>query len=256
MPKDSPLSVEEEAKAKAEKARDNTLLELVETEDKYITQLKHILSVKSALIGIDKKQGIIKDKNQKQTMTNIFETLESILKVQQELIKEFKNLQVLMNAEPVNQEAVDAACVTIQHLHKLSALNHSQYISSYNQLQKILTHPELDKGMQKINKELKDRTGLELLDKVIMPVQRLPRYELFYRELNKHVNPEDPLSNGIKNLIKSISENLVMINERQGRVVLKSDLADLMQKGKLDEKTVKKYGDKVEQAQKDLIVKS
>ena len=69
---------------------------------------------------------------------------------------------------------------------------YSMYINNYDHTLNTLKELESNKKFTKLLEDISNERKCDLMSLSIAPVQRLPRYELFFRELLKNTDRKSP----------------------------------------------------------------
>ena len=96
---------------------------------------------------------------------------------------------------------------------------YTSYITNYSQATKTLkecrtANPELDKFLKKSKETIKECRGLDLSSFLILPIQRIPRYELLLKTLMKYTPPSYMDYEALKNCLELIVDVNKHLNER------------------------------------------
>lgn len=103
----------------------------------------------------------------------------------------------------------------------------SQYLNNYsNALQTVSTLHGNHNFQQFLAAKRKDCGGLDLMSFLIMPVQRIPRYEMLLRELNKYTPADHPQAVHLDE-VSLLTVSFTVSSVRCGLVVV-SDVLDLV----------------------------
>jgi hypothetical protein len=98
---------------------------------------------------------------------------------------------------------------------------YTQYLNGYEQAIEILTQHTKNKKFQSFLAEKRDSEvckGLDIMSYLIMPVQRIPRYELLLRELKKYTLPSDEEFLELQQAFDKIQKIAVHINENKRQI--------------------------------------
>lgn len=142
----------------------------------------------------------------------------------------FSNVGVLANFHQVMlidmQSVGSIADVFLKNCPYLKL--YTQYVSSYPNA--IETMQKLSKN-KKWNKWLAAQrdsapTALDIMSYLIMPIQRIPRYELLLRELKKHTPDNDPDSMALEAAFSEVQAIARFINERKRQVENMSEVLE------------------------------
>eukprot|EP00475_Leptophrys_vorax_P006006 TRINITY_DN13655_c0_g1_i1.p1 TRINITY_DN13655_c0_g1~~TRINITY_DN13655_c0_g1_i1.p1 ORF type:complete len:806 (+),score=221.61 TRINITY_DN13655_c0_g1_i1:147-2564(+) len=107
---------------------------------------------------------------------------------------------------------------------------YTQYLNGYEQSIEILTQHSKNKKFQSFLAERRDSEvckGLDIMSYLIMPVQRIPRYELLLRELKRFTLPSDEEFLDLQQAFDKIQKIAVHINENKRQIEQLSRLLEI-----------------------------
>jgi len=107
---------------------------------------------------------------------------------------------------------------------------YTQYLNGYEQSIEILTNHSKNKKFQAFLAEKRDSDlckGLDIMSYLIMPVQRIPRYELLLRELKRYTLPADEEFQDLQHAFEKIQKIAVHINENKRQIEQLSRLLEI-----------------------------
>jgi hypothetical protein len=166
-----------QARAKRRSKFERIAAECLDTEKAYVKNLNILIDqyLKPLRLGpIAQKLGLPKE-----DLNALFSNIEIILAYHQVLVMD-------METEP------DLCEVFLKNAPFLKV--YTQYVSGYDKLLQVmarLTHKNRQFQQFLHDKQKSGTTcGLDIMAFFIMPVQRLPRYELLLRELIRHADPD------------------------------------------------------------------
>jgi len=111
--------------------------------------------------------------------------------------------------------------------------HYTHYVNNYNNamevLKKCLETPEFDDFLKKASKN-PQCNKLDLPDFLIMPVQRLPRYQLLLSEVLQFTHKEDKDFDLVTKALAGIKKTTMYINEKQREVENAQRVVELNQK--------------------------
>lgn len=198
------------------------------TEKAYVGSLKILIEefqrsmIKAAtegrLRGKEDAQSIIR------LLKRVFCNVEEILGIQQETLQKFvAEFNKWPGPMSVTQIFVDLA-------PKLRS--YSTYVNNYDSAIEALATLNRTTNFREIHSEIQRRPncnlGLEML--LIMPVQRIPRYELLLKQLQKLTSPEHRDAATLPSVIKIIEDTATHINEEKRKSETKEQLYSLQRK--------------------------
>ncbi|OHT06285.1 guanine nucleotide exchange factor [Tritrichomonas foetus] len=150
--------------------------EIVSTEESYVSDLKYIQNFWEA--NMRKRQMMPEDQLQ-----IVFKDIYAIVGAQSFFLEKFKM-----------RGTTYGACVAESFLEFSSVFKASQlYVSNYAMIIEVLNNfnkkPKFNKKMKELNSKTE---GRDIFSYLITPVQRMPRYILFLRDLIKDTPPSHP----------------------------------------------------------------
>eukprot|EP01113_Clastostelium_recurvatum_P034608 TRINITY_DN4714_c0_g1_i4.p1 TRINITY_DN4714_c0_g1~~TRINITY_DN4714_c0_g1_i4.p1 ORF type:complete len:1170 (-),score=340.73 TRINITY_DN4714_c0_g1_i4:32-3541(-) len=142
-------------------------------------------------------------------VTTIFSNLPSLLSLSKDIVEMLE--QRIHNW--TNGQRVGDVFVKMAPIMKLYA----EYVNNYEQSCKVLAEVMGTEKGASVLRECKKRSSsnLDISSMLIMPVQRLPRYELMLRELIKYTDPTHVDHDNLKNAHQQIQNTNNYINERK-----------------------------------------
>eukprot|EP01132_Coremiostelium_polycephalum_P004619 gene4619-5770_t len=203
QPTPPPLKETPEEKKLKERNRTKSLSELVSTEESYSENLEKLILYYKIPLDRDK----IKLGCTSQDISNLFSNIEALLVVSKDLLLKLKFRFGL----PVEQQTIGDIYVGKAQEMKL----YVEYINNYENAMKTLeriesTSPSFFKDCQKDYKY-----SLDIRSLMIMPVQRIPRYELLLREIIKYTNPDHIDYRNLQEAYNSVREINNYINNNK-----------------------------------------
>jgi RhoGEF domain len=182
--------------------RTRVILELLSTERTYVKSLTTLVSKFKKKLGDSPSSYKLQD----QDVTDLFSNVESIVDLHQPLLKDLEK----------NTPHGDIASVFLQYAPFLKM--YSVYVSKYDRAIAVMgKHSSNKKFHSFLNKQRSDPdcAGLDLMSYLIMPVQRLPRYELLLAEILKHTQEEDASYARISEALDKVRQIAQQVNERK-----------------------------------------
>ncbi|CAD8067437.1 unnamed protein product [Paramecium sonneborni] len=202
-------------KQKMNRYRINVLNELVQSEDKYVSDLKILNTVKNLLVEkFPQKEDEIK------MMFNIHE----ILKFNTEFLSEFQK----------QNDLKDPNAIVMQNIVPLlnGFIFYYEYCKAYDQARKLCSQFEIQPGFIQFMKDITKLNllkGLSLNDYTIKPVQRLPKYVLLFKDLLKHTLPSHPDYQNVKYCLETIEKINDKNNDEMNVYLKQAKLIELHQ---------------------------
>ncbi|EGG20546.1 pleckstrin domain-containing protein [Cavenderia fasciculata] len=181
--------------------RAKIMQELVSTEESYADAIENLILVYKYSLERDP------DLHSSINVSSIFSNIESLFVVSKDLIKTLKE-RIAM--------APELQTVGDVYIEKSKEMRlYVEYINNYEYAMKELDkfeheHPKYLQSLQKKNKY-----SLDIASLLIMPVQRIPRYELLLRELIKSTDEDHIDYNSLKAAYASIKDINVYINSKK-----------------------------------------
>ncbi|KYQ94374.1 pleckstrin (PH) domain-containing protein [Tieghemostelium lacteum] len=193
--------------------RKKRLNELITTEESYSDSLENLILYFKIPLEQDLQRLNLTDRD----ISIIFSNIEAILVVSKDLLLKLKYRFSL----PPEQQLIGDLYIEKSHEMKLYCEYINNYEKSMNEVQKIeMIDPNFFKNCQS-----KYKSNLDIRSYLIMPVQRVPRYELLLRDVLKYTSIENPDYKNLEVAHQSIKEINEYINshkklrENQDRVV-------------------------------------
>ncbi|KAF2073947.1 hypothetical protein CYY_004734 [Polysphondylium violaceum] len=183
--------------------RMKSLNELVSTEESYSDSLeKLILYYKIPM------ENQMNELNLTQSdISTLFSNIEPLLVVSKDLLIKLKYRFTL----PEEQQNIGELYIEKSKEMKMYIVYINNYDRAIDELKKIEDkHPKLFKNLQDSYKY-----SLDIRSLLIMPVQRIPRYELLFREILKNTSPSHYDYQNLKEAYQSIHEINVLINNNK-----------------------------------------
>eukprot|EP01119_Soliformovum_irregulare_P021238 TRINITY_DN7030_c0_g1_i1.p1 TRINITY_DN7030_c0_g1~~TRINITY_DN7030_c0_g1_i1.p1 ORF type:complete len:772 (-),score=249.29 TRINITY_DN7030_c0_g1_i1:38-2353(-) len=189
--------------------RDNVAREILSTEDGYVKSIGmcvrfYYTPLKEAL----KKKPIIDQEN----LNNIFSDIEMILNLNTKLLTDLS--PIVKNWSP--RARLGKIFLNIADFLKI----YSKYISNFNNsletLEKCKKKPNFEKFLFDVFNDSKAETNsLDLSSFLIMPIQRVPRYNLLLKDLMKHTWAEHPDYDDLCKATAKIADIGQLLNEKK-----------------------------------------
>lgn len=104
---------------------------------------------------------------------------------------------------------------------------YSCYMSNYPNAMQILSSLHKNKQLRTYLAEQQQRLGMDLNSYLIMPVQRIPRYELLLKELLKHTPQSHAEWPELQEALEKVHAVAQCVNERQRQAERMAQLVDL-----------------------------
>ncbi|KAL6047887.1 histone H3 domain-containing protein, partial [Balamuthia mandrillaris] len=170
----------DEAAAKTASLRQQTIEELFKTERQYIDDLSRIINVFMAPL---KAADVLKEKE----IATLFSNIEVLLKINTEFYRTLTTK--LKDGRATSDLSIGEVFVSMSDYFKM----YSTYCSNHPSAVELLIAKNKNANFAKVLKQIHGDSatrGIELNAYLIKPVQRICKYPLLIRELQKHT-PED-----------------------------------------------------------------
>jgi len=197
-------ALEEEKKAYKPHMRCQLVQEFVSTERTYVTNL-----------GIVKTVYMMKMVNvkwlTKEEYNLLFANLQDIVNINSSLLNDMQG-----KVREVNDKAEDAMMGALFKANAEGFVQYAKYVNNFDDSLKVLEELQSRKDAKKFFDGILETHQGQLLDLgayLIMPVQRLPRYELLLRELRKFTPSFHPDSEAIDEALAKMKVVNAKINE-------------------------------------------
>ncbi|CAD8068202.1 unnamed protein product [Paramecium sonneborni] len=209
------IEKEQQAIQKMNRYRINVLNELIQTEDKYVTDLNSLNMIKALLVEkFPKKQDDIK----------IMFNIDDILKFNTEFLGELQKQNNLMDPNAIVMQNI------VPLLHGF--IFYYEYCKAYDLARKLCCQLETYPGFEQFLQDVKQQNllkGLSLNDYTIKPVQRLPKYVLLFKDLLKHTMPSHPDYQNVKFCLETIEKINDKNNNEMNAQLKQAKLIELYQ---------------------------
>ncbi|ORX86077.1 hypothetical protein BCR32DRAFT_325173 [Anaeromyces robustus] len=186
--------------------RTQVVMELYATEINYVSNLEKIVNCfmkpLRAIFDESKKGGITKDQ-----IDSIFCNIEDILLKHQEFLKQLKQIVDQWS----NETLLSPLFENIHEYISTYIPYFNNYENSYYTIEKCKKVPAFEESIKMVEGVKKlERNDLKSL--LILPVQRIPRYILYLKEILKHTWPSHPDYDGLKIEISRIDDDIKILN--------------------------------------------
>eukprot|EP01087_Luapelamoeba_hula_P024917 TRINITY_DN9653_c0_g2_i2.p1 TRINITY_DN9653_c0_g2~~TRINITY_DN9653_c0_g2_i2.p1 ORF type:complete len:549 (+),score=102.94 TRINITY_DN9653_c0_g2_i2:51-1697(+) len=185
--------------------RDHVAREILSTEKFYVESLKQLITVWLAPLNTASKPALKADEVMK-----IFSNIEIIYQLQTQL---YESIQMIV------KDWHTFACMGSIFLQIMDFLKvYAVFVQNFTQSLAVLERVQKRKEVANYFEECKRHPGggsLDLPSFLIMPVQRIPRYNLLLTDMVKHTWPGHPDYENLRSATERISEIAGHINERK-----------------------------------------
>ncbi len=199
--------VEEAKKRKRAEQRQRVIAEILSTEQSYVDKLrllsKFYVKPLKLFSGTNPESVLQNDQ-----WYHLFCNLDSIVAVNEDLLAR-------LAARAPEASLGDIFVAVAPHLN-----HYSVYVNNYNNAQIVLDMcrsgklPRLAQVLADIALS-KPLEGLDLASFLIMPIQRIPRYELLLREVIKNTEPDHPDRPSLERAIAEINKLASKVNDKK-----------------------------------------
>jgi len=191
---------------KLSKQRTQVVMELYSTEINYVSNLEKIVNCfmkpLRAIFDESKKGGITKE-----SIDAIFCNIEDILLKHQDFLKKLKQIVDQWS----NETLLSPLFENIHEYISTYIPYFNNYENSYVTIEKCMKVPAFEESIKMVEGVKKlERNDLKSL--LILPVQRIPRYILYLKEILKHTWTSHPDYDGLKIEISRIDEDIKVLN--------------------------------------------
>lgn len=192
----------------------NILNEMILTENNYRKVLAIINTIRTNLLERAELDLDALDKNELSKGLDLIERISNQQTQIQFLFEELKSQ--LISADNTLKNAIDQASLNdVIHSLKMAlkqvAKDYANYSIFYeNYAKNIAPKLKTDKVQRAINRA--GGNSMPLAGLLINPIQRFPRYEMLFKELNKHTPKDHAASQPVNQLLQSTHENCQEIN--------------------------------------------
>jgi len=186
--------------------RTQVVMELYATEINYVSNLEKIVNCfmkpLRAIFDDSKKGGITKE-----NIDSIFCNIEDILAKHQGFLNQLKQIVDQWS----NETLLSPLFENIHEYISTYIPYFNNYENSYYTIEKCRKVPAFEESIKMVEGVKKlERNDLKSL--LILPVQRIPRYILYLKEILKHTWPTHPDYDGLKIEISRIDDDIKILN--------------------------------------------
>ena len=193
--------ISEEKAAKLAEHRKQVAWEIISSEEKYISSLHTLMVCYFTPLKAKSEKGSDKIKPAQHAL--LFSNIEALWK-----------FHVMMLPSLKTAPDGDVAQVIEQHAPYLKM--YTKYVADYTPAMQTVNALSKNEGFAKfLKKQRSVSEGMDLMSFLIMPVQRIPRYVLLLKELQKYTPATHPHSASIDAAISKLSAIASFINETQ-----------------------------------------
>jgi len=213
----SSVSEDQETSDNKELIRKHIVIEMKQTEDAYVSQLRHLINGYMVELVNLKFQYTNEWKEILKHLTGIVTYNQMLMNLISEREKDWGP----------NQKIGDVFITASQHLSHYSAYinNYSKVLTVFHQCQAI---PAFEAKCQEIYASSKIR--LTLNDLLIIPIQRIPRYVLLLESLQKKTRTSHPDYSNIEQALQMMKETAKEIDKKKGEAMKLEALNELQLK--------------------------
>ena len=194
----------QEKREKMSRNRERTVGEIFSTEQTYVDSLEILMNeFKTPMrTQVDKKQLKMTDEE----FSHVFSNIESIYSLHSMFLVELRTAGV----------DGDLGSVFVRYADYFRV--YSAYISSYNRSLQTVNMLSSRKKFRAFLEEMRAKPAaknLDLMSYLIMPIQRLPRYEMLLREIDRQSPDDHPHKEAIQKGLAKIRDIAMELNEKK-----------------------------------------
>ncbi|EDR24412.1 Rho/RAC guanine nucleotide exchange factor, putative [Entamoeba dispar SAW760] len=186
--------------------RQKIIEEIYTTEEFYIQSMEYCLNFFCKVMKNEKNQSIIPLED----VDIIFEHYDEVLNINKKFFLALKKLR--------ETHQIETRLGQIFKLFTPFFKVYFLYISHYDDSNQVLTeyerNPKFNELLTSLQTQIPTTTNLDLRSYLIMPVQRLPRYELLLKDLLKNTKPDHPDYVALTESLDGIRAVTMEVNER------------------------------------------
>lgn len=213
----SASGMEGELDAKANEQRIRIVNELLSTEDTYVNSLQILFTdyykpmrAASMLYGVTRPQ-----------VATIFSCFEALMNFHQSFV-------TALRTETEAAQSGNLSPVWTLFLKQVDYLKmYSTYMTNYPKAAQVISQLKDQPKFQGLLTRNREKRGLDLMSYLIMPVQRIPRYELLLREVMKSTPRQHPEYSTLLTLYTKVQQIAGSINEGQRQMENMSKLVEV-----------------------------
>jgi len=177
--------------------------EIVETEEAYITKLEQLNNF--YFLPMQSQSFLTPEK-----VSLIFGNVVFVSQLNQDLLQ-----ALLVRTDQPKLPSVYFGDVFLNFVPQLRSA-YSLYVRNYHAALKTISRLEMDPEYQQFIEEINILRKLDLMNLLIAPILRLPRYEMLLKELLKHTELESPDYEQVKRAIEEIRAINKLIDSEKG----------------------------------------
>jgi len=205
----SPASGHKERLAKKERVHQ----EVLSTESTYVNSLRYLIDAFAHPLKSNPNLGLAQV-----DATILFSNVEIIAMLHGRLLADL-------------QETPNVGKVILKMADFLRM--YTEYLNQYEQSMEVFQRNRKNKKFQRFLKQQREdpaSKGLDLCSYLIMPVQRIPRYELLLREMLRFSTPDDSDYADLQSAFEKIRDIALYINDRKRRLENANKLLEIQNK--------------------------
>jgi hypothetical protein len=124
-------------------------------------------------------------------------------------------------------ESVENIMINYSRYFKMYSVYLNDYLKCLTTLESLRRSKVFQGFLGRVNERLKEESSLGLMDYLIMPVQRLPRYVLLLRELRRNTLPSTAGYDLVNTALVKVRETATAVNEKAREAEKMQELAQI-----------------------------
>ncbi|KAJ5071056.1 rhogef domain containing protein [Anaeramoeba ignava] len=205
-----------------EEMRGNIILEIIQTEEDYLSSL-------NIIIQYYKKPLIQKKIISSEDSTEIFKQVETIFGVNKQLL-ELLRKDMPINPNEISDLKIGNIFLQVADFLKLYIDYCSNYTFSMKRLNKYTSNSKYKNFISNTRKTVPECKGLDLLDLLIKPIQRICRYPLLFEKLLKSTAKDHPDFPEMRKTYSKLNEIAKKVDQRKKAAESAKILVDITSK--------------------------
>ncbi|KAJ5066689.1 faciogenital dysplasia protein [Anaeramoeba ignava] len=202
--------------------RGNIILEIIQTEEDYLSSL-------NIIIEYYKKPLVQKKIISSEDSTEIFKQIETIFGVNKQLLELLKK-DLPKNPKEISDLKIGNIFLQVADFLKLYIDYCSSYTFSMKRLNKYTSNSKYTTFISNTRKTVPECKGLDLLDLLIKPIQRICRYPLLFQQLLKTTGQDHPDFLEIRKTYSKLNGIATQVDQRKKAAEAAKFLVDITSK--------------------------
>ncbi len=189
--------------------------EILSTEDSYLRSLT--LLHKAYVVPLqetDPDELGIEDYHQRTLVSNLGQLMTVHTQFYDDLVR-------------AGSDQVENTMINYSRYFKMYSVYLNDYLKCLTTLEALRRSKHFQAFVTKVNERLKEESSLGLMDYLIMPVQRLPRYVLLLRELRRNTLPSTAGYDLVNVALAKVRETATAVNEKAREAEKMQELAQI-----------------------------